>query len=571
MHKSFLYIALSVFVISACGTTKEMEDASPKVSKADYPYIQTFHEGLRLKTKGRSEEAIAKFETCLTMRQDDDALYYALSKLELERGNLDKSAEYIKKAAEIDPNNSWYVQELAYMYFEKEDYPNAIKHFKYLVEKQPKNVDWLYGYAEALVENGQEKEAIEVLNKTEDQTGKHPQFALQRYNLYMDMKDEESAEQELLNARKNFPQDANLIAYLVDHYFKTDRVDDGISMLKELVKADPGNGRAHLALADVYQQTGDTEKMYDEMRAAFRSPSLDVETKVKVLNSVHQSGVRIDPEMYELLDILVEVNPDYAGVFSTQGDYLLSANDEPGALQAYRRSLDLDQSEYAVWNQVLIMEYQAGEYESLYERSKACAELFPTMTTVFLLNGVSANQLGKYDEALESLIYGVELVGSDKPLKAEFHAQMAEAKFGTKDYTDGIVDYKKAIQLDPQSLLLKNNFAAALAEANKDLELAESLAQQTTEASPKNGLYQDTYGLVLFQKGKYEEAKKHFEMALALEGDDAVINEHLGDAYSKLGNKEEALKYWDKAKRLGSTNSVLEKKITDKKYYDPID
>lgn len=571
MNRPFLYIILSLFLITSCGTEKEIIQSDQSVSAADYPYIQSFHEGLRFKTKGRIEEAIAKFEYCLTLRQDDDAVYYALSKLELQRENLDKSSEYMLKAAELDPDNTWYIQELAYMYLEKKDFPNAVINFKKLVDIEPKSIDWLYGYAESLVHNGQEKEAIDILTKAEDQSGKHPQFSLQRYQLYMDMNDHESAEQELKTARKNFPNDANIIANLVDFYFKTDRMEEGVTMLKELVLADPENGRAHLALADFYQQQGDMEKTYVELRAAFRSNQLDIDTKAKIMISVHDSGYPIDEEMYELLDILLEVHPNDAVAYSIQGDYLLTARDDEGALKAYQNALKIDKNKYPIWNQVLIMEYQAGLYEDLYRDSKECVELFPTMTTVYLLYGLSANQLKKYSDAEDVLSYGIEIVINDTPLKAEFYGQLAESNFGSKKYTEGIENYKKAIQLDPQSTLLKNNFAKRLAMSKQELDLALSMSGQTTAASPKNPIYQDTYGYVLFQQGKYEEAKSYFESALALSSDDALINEHLGDVLFKLGKKTDALDYWEKAKELGSLNNVLDQKISEKKYYDPID
>jgi len=570
MNKPFLYIILSSFLITACGTEKELTDSKQSVSTADYPYIEAFHNGLRLKTKGRTDEAIVKFEECLALRQDDDAVFYALSKLELQRGNLEKSAEYIIKAAEIDPDNTWYIQELAYMYFEREDYPNSIVNFKKLVKIEPKSIDWLYGYAEALVKNGQQKEAIEILNKAEDQTGKHPQFSLQRFQLYMDIEDLESAEQELKNARVSFPEDANVIANLVDFYFKTGRTEEGVTMLKELVIAEPDNGRAHLALADYYQQQGDMEKTYDELRAAFRSPKLDVDTKAKIMISVHESEFSIDPEMYELLDILLEVHPEESVVYSIQGDYLLTAKDEPGALKAYTKSLDRDKSQYPLWNQVMIMEYQASMYNELYVHSKECLELFPTMSTVYLLNSLSSNQLKKYNEAAEIAGYGIEIVINDAPLKAELYGQLGEANFGLKNYSDGIADYKKGISLDPQSTLLKNNFARRLATSKQELDLAESMASQIVEAFPKNALYQDTYGWVQFQKGEYKEAKKYYEMALYLEMEDAIISEHCGDVYFKLGQKEKAYEFWKAAKKMGSPNKALDLKINDKKYYDPI-
>jgi tetratricopeptide (TPR) repeat protein len=562
---------LVVFMLASCGVKKVSKETRILVSKMEQKHIQTFHEGLRLKTSGRSEEAIAKFEACLELRQDQDAVYYALSQLELERDQVEKAAEYIKKAAAIDPENTWYIQELAYMYFERSDYSNALVRFEQLLDIEPQNVDWLYGYAEVLVKSGRKKEAIQALNRMENRIGKFSQFALQRYDLYMKMKDEQSAEQELLRAKTNFPKDANVIAYLVDHYFKTKNTEKGVSMLKELVVADPDNGRAHLALADIYQQRGNMEKANEELKAAFRSISLDVKTKVNIMNSVRESSFKIDEVMYELLDILVTTHPNDALVFMTQGDYLLAAKDEAGALDAYRKSLELDPSEYAVWNQVLLMEYQEGEFDELYAHSKECKELFPTMPTVFLIHGVSSNQLKKYDEATESLSYGMELVGNDRALKAEFLGQLAEAQFGTKNIMEGIENYKKAIQLDAQSLLLKNNFAAALAEVGKSLDLAASLSKQTIEQSPENGLYHDTYGLILFKKGSFEKAKNSFERALELEKDDPYITEHLGDVYYMLGEEAAALLHWEKALEMGSENTVLDQKIKDKKYYEPID
>jgi len=49
-----------------------------------------------------------------------------------------------------------------------------------------------------------------------------------------------------------------------------------------------------------------------------------------------------------------------------------------------------------------------------------------------------------------------------------------------------------------------------------------------------------------------------------------MIVEHLGDVYFKIGKITEALVFWEKAKELLSDNQSLEKKIEDKRYYDPV-
>ena len=52
----------------------------------------------------------------------------------------------------------------------------------------------------------------------------------------------------------------------------------------------------------------------------------------------------------------------------------MSRNEE--ALAAYKQALVYDQSVYPIWNQVMIMEYSAGNMDSLYKESKKCIELF---------------------------------------------------------------------------------------------------------------------------------------------------------------------------------------------------
>jgi tetratricopeptide (TPR) repeat protein len=216
------------------------------------------------------------------------------------------------------------------------------------------------------------------------------------------------------------------------------------------------------------------------------------------------------------------------------------------------------------------MEYQQGLHEELYQDSKRCLEIFPSIATVYLLNGVSANQTRRYTEAVDALSVGKEMVFNDKAIKAEFLGQLGEAYFGLKEFSEGKEQYKKALEFDPNSLLIKNNFAYRLANERMDLDLAESLIAQVVLRAPSESQFLDTYGWVLFQKGEYEKAKSEFESAYAYNTKDDVILEHLGDVYFKLNDLEKALIWWEKAKAIES-NPTLEKKIADKKYYAPQD
>lgn len=565
MHRLFVIIGL--LGLFACGTQKEVIEESGSISQKDYPYIENFYKALRYKSNGRLDDAAKLLQKCLEVRQDDDAVYYALSKIELSRGNESASAEYIQKATALDPGNTWYTQELAYMFFETKQYDKAVEQFGKLVEKEPRNTDWLYGYAESLTQNGESGKAIEALDRTEDLTGPHPELTIQKYRLYLRSGQEEKGEAELLEGLKSFPQEPMIIASLVDYYFKHDQEAKAKEMLQNLVEADPSNGRAHLTLADVYRSEGKMSEAYKELKLAFGSDDVDLDTKMNVLLTIYESNSNPEPAVYELIDELKEKYPDQAKPYSIKGDFYLQKGDSEVALEAYKEALNYEKTQYPIWNQVLFMEYQAGMNEELYQDSKECLEYFPTISTVYLLNGVSANQLKKYDEAIDVLSTGIELIVNDEPMKAEFEGQIGDAYFGLRSFEKAKETYRSAIKRSPQSNLLKNNFAYKLAVNKLDLELAESLIKQVLKNSDQ-AQYYDTYGVVLFHKGEFEKAEKQFNTAHEKTPQDALVLEHLGDVSYKLGNTESAMKFWEKAKELGRVNDVLEKKINSGKYYE---
>jgi len=571
---NFTNLAIGIIislVISSCATKKNSVNSDkPSVSKLNYPYIEKFHEGLRLKEKGETDNALAAFAYCLTVRQNDDAVYYALSQLYLQKNDLVRSAQCIQQASKIDPNNIWYTQELSFMFFEQGKMNEALKGFEKLTKTEPSNVEWLYGYAECLVKLGKISDAIKALNKTEDQIGINPELTLQKFNLYVQNKQADKGIEEINKARLEFPEDPRLIGTLIDYYFQTKQDKKAIEMLEKLTKADPENGRAHLGLSDVYRQQGKKKESLEEMTKGFLCTDVDIDSKMKILIDLQESNGKVTPEMVELVDIMVTQYPTDAKAHSIQGDYYLQAEKDDKALVSYKKALEFDKSKFTIWNQVLIMEYQAAKYTELYIDSKECLELFPSVASVYLLNGIAANQIKKYDEAATTLEAGKDIVINDKPLQAEIFSQLGEAYFGLKRTIEGKTNYELALTLDPASTLNMNNYAYRLAISKIDLDRAEELIKKANLISPGQSHFMDTYGWVLFQKGDFTKAKEYFEKAIAASPSDKVIVEHMGDVLFKEGKNEKAIEYWKNAKTLGSANKNLDKKIDKKEYYEPL-
>jgi len=94
------------------------------------------------------------------------------------------------------------------------------------------------------------------------------------------------------------------------------------------------------------------------------------------------------------------------------------------------------------------------------------------------------------------------------------------------------------------------------------------MSKKSLDINPDNASYQDTYGYILYKKGKYAQAEVWLKEALAKEGTSADINEHYGDVMYRLGNIDEAVKYWKIARTMGGDPINLDQKINDKKLVD---
>lgn len=574
-------ILVSGLILSSCGTkktaqkdsssSKKEQQQEPIHSQADFPYIEAFHNGMRLKIKGDKDAAIEAFTKCLSIRQDDDAVYYALAQLYTAKEDLPQAIQMISKAHTIDPKNIWYAEELAVLYYDTQQFDKAIPYFKKLVDHEPKNLSWLYGYGDCLLRTGKVDESIAVLNKAEDVMGKNPSLSLEKYNLYMSLKKEKEALAELNAILAEFPKEPQVIATMVDHYFKKGNMEKGVEFLQKLVEADPSNGRAHLALGEIYRQKGKTKEAFKEYKAAFLCEDIDVDTKMSLLISLQDTPSGNTREAMELVEMMLLAHPNDAKSYSIKGDYLMAKEDEQGALESYRKALEFEKKQFPIWNQVMLLEYQTSQWELLYNDSKECLNYFTTMPIVYLLNGVSAIQLKKPDEAIDILTIGKSMIVNDKKLEAEFLGQIGEAYFTAKQYEQGKRFYKDAINLDAESNLLKNNFAYRLANSKTDLDLALSLANQAVTRSPQQYNYYDTRGWVYFNQGKYEEALADFIKAFEMDSTQPAIAEHIGDVYSKLNQKEKAVEFWEKAVKLGAKGGAIERKIATKTYHEELD
>ena len=127
--------------------------------------------------------------------------------------------------------------------------------------------------------------------------------------------------------------------------------------------------------------------------------------------------------------------------------------------------------------------------------------------------------------------------------------------------------YDSCLIWKADNYLCMNNYAYYLAVKGQDLERAEQMSYKTVQNDSTNSTYLDTYSWVLFQEGRYAEAKAYIDKAIA--NDSAYNNiakEHAGDIYAMNGDINRAVLLWTMAAENDKNNALLQKKIKLKRY-----
>lgn len=128
---------------------------------------------------------------------------------------------------------------------------------------------------------------------------------------------------------------------------------------------------------------------------------------------------------------------------------------------------------------------------------------------------------------------------------------------------DTIQQMVRVLDIDKDHVQALNYLAYTYAELNRNLDEAQALAVRALDLQPGDGYILDTVGWIHFKRGETENAIRFLEAAVKAKGDEAIIAEHLGDAYLRHQMWQKAQRMYQKAAEL-ETDQRRNRKIQEK-------
>lgn len=573
-----LIVLLTVFV--SCKTKKEAASVkNPAIKGNDLPGSELSYakmgylyvEACLQRKKGNLQEALRMFEECRKIEPKDPAIYYELATLYKLLGSNEQALAYARISADANPANEWYQLLLIDCYNATKQYAQAVKTREALIKKFPERTEFREDLAIEYAVMGMYDKSYKIYEDLEKTYGINEQIILNKVKLLKSQKKTKEAEAELKKLSASNPSEPLYYGYLAEFYQEQNDLENAKLMYDKIQQLDPNNPEINLALHNYYSAKGNDELAYENLKKAFLNPDLDIETKTTILSSFYtraESGEKGAFEHgVELAVIMLETHPQSTQANAMYGDFLrFDKKIKEASIYYYKAALN-ERKDFRVWDNLLFIDYQLHQFDSLEHHSAKALELFPSLPSNYKYNGIANTELKNYKIAIQSLKDGMEFA-SDNSQRLDFLSLLGDAYYYAKDYPKSDASFEEALKISSDNTYVLNNYAYYLSLRSENLERAEKLSKRANELRPDDRSYLDTYGWILFQQKKYPEAEFFLEKAARMGPKNATILEHYGDALFKMNKAGDALKQWEAAKLNGGNSESLANKIKSKKLND---
>ena len=584
------------WVLSSCGSGRKSAISSKKLTDVEWQdplstedrrkFNHFFLEAVRLKEKDEMDAAFDMYRHCLAIDSQSAATLYELGKFYMYLGQPEKGEDFLRKAMRTQPGNYWYKETLASYYQRKGEDGKAIEVIEDMVSQFPSRLEPLMALVDLYNRTQDYQKVIHTLDRLEQLDGKSEQISMEKFRMYLAMDNNEKAFSEIESLVKEYPYEMRYLTILGDVYMENGKEEEAYSTYQKVLAQEPEYAPAMLSMASYYEKMGEDSLYRAQLDGLLLNQKVETPTKLNIMRQLimrSERGDRDSTKIVGLFDSMLAQEQESADVAMLAAQYLLSKRMDEQAKPVLWKVLEIDPENKPARLQLLSFAISKEDLDEVIRICSPAVEYMPEALEFYYYWGLAHYQKDQHDEALEVFKKGVRQVGenSDKNMVSDFYSIMGDLYHTKKMNVEAYAAYDSALVYKPDNIGALNNYAYYLSVEKKDLDKAEEMSYKTVKAEPTNNTYLDTYAWILFEKGKYAEARIYIDQALQNGGDkSSVVVEHCGDIYWMTGELEKALEYWKQAEKLATEPTenesekrdekelaLLKKKIANKKYY----
>ena len=580
------WLFVTVLMLTSCGGIRSVRTAKT-TAKADgaslmketllsaeqqrkYDYF--FLEAMRMKGKNEYDAAFGLLQHCLDINPTASSALYEISQYYMFLRQVPQGQVALEQAVAFAPDNYWYSQGLVSLYQQQNELDKAAALLEKMVTRFPSKQDPLFSLLDIYSRQEKYNDVISTLNRLEKRLGKNEQLSMEKFRIYLQMKDDKKAFQEIESLVQEYPMDMRYQVILGDVYMQNGKQQEAYDIYQKVLASEPDNVMARFSLASYYEQTGQKDLYRQQIDSLLLNKKVPADTKLNVMRQIiaqNEQAEADSTDVISLFDRILQQDTEDDQIPMLYSQYLWAKNLKEASVPVLERVVQIDPTNKAARLMLLEIAVQKSDFDQVIKICEPGIEATPDALEFYFYLAIAYNQAERHDEALAICRKALENATPDskKEVLSDFYSIMGDIYHTKKQMADAYNAYDSALVYNPSNIGALNNYAYYLSVERRDLDKAEEMSYKTVKAEPDNATFLDTYAWILFEKGNYAEARIYIDNAMKSDQEKSdVIVEHCGDIYYMTGDVDGALKYWQQALDMGSKSKTLKEKIKKKKY-----
>jgi tetratricopeptide (TPR) repeat protein len=579
-----LGVVLMILLLSVPLTAQRKKKSSDDMSASGTRLREAefyFTEGEKFFILEDYAKALSYYERTLEITPNNATVHYKIAEV-LTQSNqpadLQKASISIDNALKYEKKNKYFYLLAANIYTSLTKFEKAASIYETMLAEVKGTDEYLYDLAAVYQYANKIEDAIRTYQRAETILGINEISSLQKQRLLLEQGKVKEAVAEGERLIQAYPHEERFMMAFTELLSQRGLRVEAIRYLEKFVEENPEAGNSKMLLAGMYRDNNQDDRAKPLLMDLFSNNEVELNSKLLILGAynaeLNQNKSRnirdTDKEVFaeSLFQKLSSEYPDDPNVHIVGGDLFLSIGKNRDAQKEYLIAIQSGDVNFEVWENLLYIENQLEQYDQLIKHSDQALELFPNHGMLYYFNGFGNLKKRNYAEAITSFQQAKRLSAANQSLMGELNGLLGEAYNATRQYDLSEKAFEDALIINPNNGSVLNNYSFYLAMRKVNLEKAEKMAAQLIKNSPDNPTYLDTYAWVLFVKGKFKDARKVIERAIATGKATATHFEHYGDILYKNGDIEGAVVQWEKAKGLNANSEILNKKIANRKMYE---
>jgi len=567
MKKKGHYILAIICMVIISGSCEKRITPSLTRRIKEYDSVafdRLYVEGIKLKLTGNSGEALKFFEQCIKLNTESDATYYQMAQILIATGDIESGKKNLKKAYEIDDKNLWYIMMLASTYYQEEKIDSAIIYYENAIKYYPEKTEMKMTLGNLYSENRKFDKANRIFESIDEEYGINKSSTVASVQNLMWAERYNEALDKIKQLLEIYPDEILYNGLLAEIYRGLGENNKAMEVYNNMIENYPEDPQTQLSLCDFLINQKRYKELFIIIEKVIMNDNIRREDKLTLFARMIETPAIVETNGNKLQVSLMVLEEEYKNDHVVQilrPEVLLKQNRNNEAENLLEEIIKKQPENYLAFEKLLLLYLDTGNFNKLEERGKECATKFNRSLLAKVLYATGAMENKNYETANEELRKATILAGNNQEMIMQVLSMKADIYYRMKEYEKAFETFEEALKTNKDDMMTLNNYAYYLAEQDKRLKEAEEMARKVIEKEEYNNTYLDTYGWVLYKRGKLRGAEEIFKKIIERGGDDPEYYEHYGYILKKRKKCEDAIFYWEKALKLDKTKIQLTEEI----------